>query len=293
MLSQAQLDSYKSNGFLVLPDFVSQQSCLQIRQRAEAIVSDFDVSSQASVFSTTQQSHTQDEYFLTSAYAVRCFLESDAIDEAGNLLAHKSLIVNKIGHALHDLDPIFEEFSYQKQLAGILEQLGYGAPAYIQSMYIFKSPGIGGEVVPHCDHSFLWTDPPSVCALWFAVDDANCENGCLWALPQGHLRHPKTRFRLKDADAAQTGTITEVFDDAPYNKSEFVPLEVGRGTLVILNGKLPHFSDHNYSAKPRHAYTLHTIDTKCNYLADNWLQRSDSLRLVNDVVADSATDSHQ
>jgi hypothetical protein len=30
-------------------------------------------------------------------------------------------------------------------------------------MYIFKQPGIGGEVVPHQDSTFLWTDPnPSV-----------------------------------------------------------------------------------------------------------------------------------
>lgn len=285
MLTQAQIASYRSDGYLVLPDFASQSSCLTIRQRAEAIVEGFDLSSHTAIFSTTEQSHAQDEYFLNSAFAVRCFLESDAVDAAGQLLVDKSAAVNKIGHALHDLEPVFEQFSYQPKLAELLAQLDYGAPAYIQSMYIFKSPGTGGEVVPHCDHSFLWTEPPSVCALWFAVDDATRENGCLWALPQGHRYSPKLRFRLKDAAAKSKGTVNQVLDDTPYDKSEFVPLEVGRGTLVVLHGKLPHFSDHNYSTKPRHAYTLHAIDLKCDYLADNWLQRNSTLRPIADVVA--------
>lgn len=33
------------------------------------------------------------------------------------------------------------------------------------------------------------------------------------------------------------------------------------------------------SAFQGHAYTLHVIDRKCHYPADNWLQRSDELPL--------------
>jgi phytanoyl-CoA hydroxylase len=52
-----------------------------------------------------------------------------------------------------------------------------------------------------------------------------------------------------------------------------VPLEAERGTLVLLNGTLPHLSGPNTSDKPRHAYTIHAIDSHANYPADNWLQR--------------------
>lgn len=54
----------------------------------------------------------------------------------------------------------------------------------VQSMYIFKQPSIGGEVVPHQDSAFLSTDPPSCIGLWFALEDANKENGCLWCVLQ-------------------------------------------------------------------------------------------------------------
>jgi phytanoyl-CoA hydroxylase len=52
-----------------------------------------------------------------------------------------------------------------------------------------------------------------------------------------------------------------------------VPLEARRGTLVLLDGALPHRSGPNLSDKPRHAYTIHAIDGSAEYLPDNWLQR--------------------
>jgi phytanoyl-CoA hydroxylase len=54
-----------------------------------------------------------------------------------------------------------------------------------------------------------------------------------------------------------------------------VPLEVAKGTLVVLHGRLPHGSAPNRSARSRHAYTLHVIGGNCAYLPDNWLQRPD------------------
>ncbi len=52
-----------------------------------------------------------------------------------------------------------------------------------------------------------------------------------------------------------------------------VTLEAVRGTLILLDGALPHLSGPNLSQKPRHAYTIHAIDGRSEYLADNWLQR--------------------
>jgi hypothetical protein len=40
-------------------------------------------------------------------------------------------------------------------VAALLRSLGFHRPLPVQSMYIFKQPGIGGEVVPHQDSSFL------------------------------------------------------------------------------------------------------------------------------------------
>jgi hypothetical protein len=85
--------------------------------------------------------------------------------------------------ALHDLDPVFRAFSRSPKVAGVLASLGYVRPLPVQSMYIFKQPSIGGEVVPHQDSTFLATQPLSCVGLWWAVEDATRDNGCLWAQP--------------------------------------------------------------------------------------------------------------
>ncbi|HEY0346848.1 MAG TPA: phytanoyl-CoA dioxygenase family protein, partial [Pyrinomonadaceae bacterium] len=57
------------------------------------------------------------------------------------------------------------------------------------------------------------------------------------------------------------------------------PLEVKKGTLIVLHPLLPHLSRENRSAKSRHAYTLHVIDASVNYPKENWLQRSSEMLL--------------
>ncbi len=136
-------------------------------------------------------------------------------------------------------------------------------------MLIFKQPGIGGEVSSHTDHTFLWTEPQSVVGFWFALEDATLDNGCLWALPGGHRRAPARRFRR----ASQGGTTMQVLGPEPAPGEGFIPLEVEAGTLIVLDGLLPHYSEANRSQRRRAAYTLHAIDPGAEYPADNWLQR--------------------
>ena len=57
------------------------------------------------------------------------------------------------------------------------------------------------------------------------------------------------------------------------------PLEAAKGDLVLLHGRLPHFSGPNRSPRSRHAYTLHVIDGACRYLDDNWLVRGPDMPL--------------
>ena len=143
-------------------------------------------------------------------------------------------------------------------------------PRLLQSMYIFKHAHIGGEVTCHTDHTYLWTEPRSVVGFWFAIDDATTTNGCMWALPGGHRIPVKARSRV---NTQRTGAVLDVLDPEPYPREGLVPLEATRGTLILLDGALPHLSGPNHSDRPRHAYTLHVIDGAAQYPSDNWLQR--------------------
>jgi phytanoyl-CoA hydroxylase len=273
MLNEQQLVQYERDGFLVLANFVSPSDCAALRARAAELVTAFDPAGVVSIFSTHEQTRTSDEYFLSSGDRVRFFFEEEAFDEKVQLRQSKERSINKIGHALHDLDPSFSRFSRTSALQWLVSDLGIAQPLLVQSMYIFKQPGIGGEVTCHQDSTFLYTEPPSVVGLWFALEDATRANGCLWALPGGHKQGLKSRF----VRAPAGGTRFDVFDATPWPTEGLVPLEVKAGSLVVLNGALPHLSRANRSPQSRQAYTLHVADARAEYPADNWLQRGPEL----------------
>jgi phytanoyl-CoA hydroxylase len=269
------LQAWHREGLLVIEDFASSDQCRQLILAADALVEDFDEEEAAAIFSTTSQQHAASDYFETSGDKIRCFFEKEAFNDRGSLTVPKAKAINKIGHALHDLNPIFECFSYQPRLTNLVTQLGISEPRWLQSMLIFKQPAIGGEVNWHQDGSFLYTVPQSVVGFWFALEDASLENSCLWVLPGQHKNGLRSRFRRINGQL-QTETLPEV---PSFDETDGVPLEVSAGTLVVLHGALPHYSEANRSSKSRYAYTLHAISGTAHYPADNWLQREESLPL--------------
>jgi phytanoyl-CoA hydroxylase len=274
-ISAEQTAAYERDGFLVLKDFVEPETCNRLRARAEELVREFDPKGVVSIFSTREQSRLTDSYFLESGDKIRFFFEENAFLSDGSLRQSKEKSINKIGHALHDLDPVFNGFSRTAEITRLVENLGIDRPLLLQSMYVFKQPNIGGEVTCHQDSTFLYTEPIEIAGLWFALEDATVENGCLWAIPGGHQLGLKSRW----VRAPEGGMRFDVSDSTPWPEEQLVPLEVRKGTLIVLHGLLPHKSLENTSAKSRHAYTLHVISGNCRYPADNWLQRSPELPL--------------
>jgi phytanoyl-CoA hydroxylase len=268
-LNSGQIENYHRDGFLVISEFLSRGQCDELIAEANSLVEQFQVDDHPTIFSTQDQARITNDYFLGSADRIRFFFEPGAFDAQGKLLQEKSLSINKIGHALHDLNPVFSRFSRNPFLATICQDLNLIQPLLMQSMYIFKQPRIGGEVVCHQDSTFLYTDPMTVTGFWFALQDATIANGCLYALPGGHQAGLKRKFRRD----GQGGVSFEELDTTPWPSEGYVPLEVKKGTLVVLHGLLPHLSCANTSNLSRHAYTLHVVDGTAHYPSDNWLQR--------------------
>ncbi|MBI2254326.1 MAG: phytanoyl-CoA dioxygenase family protein [Proteobacteria bacterium] len=267
-------EAFEEDGYLLIENFVPPSLCDQLIARANALVEGFDAEAHRTIFSTKSVAHAADRYFQESGDAIRFFLEEEAVDSDGRLTRPKALAVNKLGHAMHDLDPVFSAFSRQPRLAALAKGL-LTDPLLLQSMYIFKQPGIGGEVSWHQDSTYLYTEPMSCIGFWFALEDADSTNGGMLGMPGAHRGPLRKRFRHVDEDCL----VTETLDAAPWPDCPAVNLDAKKGSLIVLHGLLPHYSSANRSTRSRHAYTLHCIDAAAHYPPDNWLRRSPALPL--------------
>ncbi len=262
MLTAAQIKQYDKDGFLIIEDFVANDMCQLLIHRAAEIIAN-DTNDTRTIFSTKDNRHAKNQYFLESGDKIRLFFEENTSIET------KRFSINKIGHALHDLDPIFNAFSRTHKIAALTTDLNIEDPLLIQSMYICKQSFIGGEVSCHQDSTYLYVKEQPVTGLWFALEDATLQNGCLWAIKGGHRTPLKSRMLREANDQVRM----EIYDDSPWQLDAMTPLEVRQGSLIVLHGLLPHMSKENVSPRSRHAYTLHLMSGKYEFTPDNWLQR--------------------
>ncbi len=269
-LPHAAAEAYARDGVIVIEDFATPAACAALRERALELVAEVAPQAPGTVFSTSDQRHAKDAYFEATANRIGAFFEEGAFDARGALQVPLARAVNKLGHAMHDLDPVFSAFSRGPRLQAVADGIGLADPKLVQSMYIFKQPGIGGEVGCHQDSTYLYTEPESVVGFWFAIEAAHRGNGCLGALPGQHRRGLKEVFRRQPGG----GFALEARQPPPaWDMAALEWLEVAQGTLVVFDGSLPHLSEANRSAQSRHAYTLHAVSGRALYPPSNWIWR--------------------
>lgn len=278
-LRPEEVQKFHREGYLVVEDFITAEQCEYLRARAFEIVGKTDFDQHPIVtFGTksTAQKHAKTDYFLNSGDKVRFFFEEDSIGDNGKLSVAPEVALNKMGHALHALEPDFKEVTLGDSVKKIAKSLNLKNPCVVQSMVIFKPPKIGGVVKPHQDSSFLYTSPMNLVGFWIALEDADVENGCLWFAPGSHksgiVGRLKRHYNSDNIDTVYEG-------DAPSTKpDEFVSVPVRKGSLVLIHGEVVHKSGANCSDRSRNIYTFHLYDAGTStWSKDNWLQPTEDL----------------
>ena len=271
ILDNSSRQQFEQQGYLVVPGAIAAEHLQAVRQAAARIIDEFDAQRYNTIFSTRDNDEGRDLYFMESSEAIHCFLEEDSVDEEGRLNRPKSLAINKIGHALHDLVPEFTHLCRLPVISRILRTLGYSRAQLWQSMYICKQPHIGGEVRWHQDASYLITSPPGVIGMWLALEDANRDNACLWVQPGGHRSPLRERFEVDPF--TRKGSLIPL-DNTPWPApGEGLPVEVPAGSLVMFSDHMPHYSSRNHSELSRQAFTMHFAPADATWSEKNWLQR--------------------
>ncbi|KAG6832839.1 hypothetical protein H0H87_000193 [Tephrocybe sp. NHM501043] len=102
--------------YLLVPGFLDIEQTDALLGRAKQLLAEFSLDDHPlTKFTTSDKNHVGDDYFLNSGDKIRYFLEEDVVDEHGKLTREKSKAVNKIGHALHELDPAFRKVTLENE----------------------------------------------------------------------------------------------------------------------------------------------------------------------------------
>uniref|UniRef100_A0A2S2PN77 Phytanoyl-CoA dioxygenase domain-containing protein 1 n=1 Tax=Schizaphis graminum TaxID=13262 RepID=A0A2S2PN77_SCHGA len=271
MIYEDLKSKFDKNGYVVIKNFLNEKETNDLKDAGVKLTENVPADVKT-VFATSQTKQVADDYFIESADKISFFYEKAALDDDGRLLVDSSLALNKVGHALHRLHPTFEACTYGDKVTNVCRSLGLSKPVVPQSMYIYKNPGVGGQVVSHQDSTFLYTAPDSLVGFWIALDDATVENGCLWAIPGSHNTDVHKRL-VRNQDKCETNRTVFQGTFPEYEQSLYVPLAVEKSSLVLLHGRVVHKSEQNKSQYPRHAYTFHIFDEAISqYSEQNWLQ---------------------
>jgi hypothetical protein len=101
---------------LIVPEFLSHSQTSSLLSRAKELLDEFTPEDHPLVsapfklqtfrtldswqikFTTSDEDHIGDNYFLNSGDKIRYFLDEDAVDSSGKLTRDKARAVNKIGH---------------------------------------------------------------------------------------------------------------------------------------------------------------------------------------------------
>ncbi|XP_078462169.1 phytanoyl-CoA dioxygenase domain-containing protein 1-like isoform X2 [Lampetra planeri] len=231
------------DGYAVVEGFLSAAECEALRVRAAQLVASAQVPPECRVEFTTEedeQVHAQGnaDYFMTSGDKIRYFFEKGVFSRDGDFLVSKELAINKIGHALHALDPVFRDVTFSTKVEEVARKAGLQEPVVVQSMYIFKQPGIGGEEPCAVVSRFAVRHPLVIAALGGSTTPAHAASPKFSSVPHFFVCDPSPLLLGPTAATAVRG-IGERRQPSGLNTARTLLLVAPPGAIVATGRCVP------------------------------------------------------
>jgi phytanoyl-CoA hydroxylase len=226
MLTPAQVQQYRRDGFLVVPDVLP----MTVVEEARRVIDD-------------------------AIDAARPLTASDErVDLESGHSADRPLV-----RRLKNPDRHFAIFSRIVRLPAVLDRLEALVPVGIRllgSKLNTKAARAGSPVEWHQDFAFHPHTNNDVLAIGLALDDMDEENGCLLYAPGSHLGPVLDHHQ----DGVFVGAVSAERYAAEIGSA--VPAIAAAGSMVVHHGRMLHGSAPNRSERPRRLllYDLAAVD---------------------------------
>jgi phytanoyl-CoA hydroxylase len=246
----AQIESYKTNGYLLGPKVLSDEQIVTLKQRIDDILEE----------RVDFPAHLRGETTKVSS-------------AKGQLPSVK--VVNLFRH-----DEVFARVWDNPAIGSLAHDLMAGPVRLWEDQMIYKPPFDAKAVLGwHQDYTF-WNHvgPADMGTCWIALDDATVDNGCMYVVPGSHqwdLSYTRLDVDLNDPEwLLKRPDIPAAADRTP------VPCPVPAGHCHFHHCRLFHGSYGNKTDNVRRTYILHLMPGYTHRLGDDW---NDRMAGVQDV----------
>lgn len=228
-LSSAQVDRFRSEGYLILGQLVTPDRVAELRAAYDECVEKLRAVGRFknTRVATNEQGEELGVYQIRSAH-----------------LQHR----------------VFDELVRDKILLDWVEQIIGPNIRLCLMQGLYKPPFRGAAVTWHQDDRYFQVDvPDAVVSCWFAIDEATIGNGCMWVLPRWH-RELKPHVPTVDKQGYEMAAVDE---------STAVACELPPGHAMFHHGLTPHRSLPNTTDRPRRAVAMHFMAGHARPLGDD------------------------
>jgi ectoine hydroxylase-related dioxygenase (phytanoyl-CoA dioxygenase family) len=232
-ISLAETDSYRTNGFVLIEDFLTPDELEQWRQVTEEAVQQRLETARAAGATDFDLDHltngvNPDSYWTQTV--LQCVRLSDTHTGMARLMRDPRL--GRTAATLADVSGI----------------------RIWHDMALFKPPW-GNPTAWHLDNPFWSFFSRQTISMWVPLDDVRLANGCLWFLPGTHKTARFDKFDL----GPNFGALFQVYPE--WRHLEAVPVPCPAGSAIFLNGLIAHAAGPNMTPYPRRALN-------CSYMPD-------------------------
>ncbi len=240
LLSASDSAAWDRDGFFLLREFSSSETCEAMLQRA------IDLAREADGRGVAGAAIVHPERNLAGSVGPEMQAEER---------------VSKV-FKIHR-DSVFHEFANQPDLVALVQHLlGTDIDCFL-SQFIFKNPGAWGQPW-HQDGFYFPFDREPQIGVWLAVTEATLTNGCLHVVPGSHLE--PVHKHLPDRRSNANQGYVEILD---HDMSGEIPVIMAAGDLLLFHSHLMHRSKDNNSNQIRAAMVYHYAERGTTDMAES------------------------